>query len=116
MVKFIQKNGNYFLRKPYDFALHPEGAELLFSQNINLNQCFDDEYFKILCNKDYVAIFQEDVTRNSIESNQETEQSGLAEHSSDSLQDLMDSIRKIEQRFSDYGIEIEVRVKPSSSH
>lgn len=115
MVKFIQKNGKFFLRKPYDFALHPDGARLLFSQKIELNQSFDDEYFKILCSKSYVANSHASFSdQNSTNDNQEED--GSEEEAPDSLADLLDAIREIENRFSDYGIEIEVSIKPSKSN
>lgn len=113
MPKFIRKNGDYFLRKPYDFALHPEGAQLLFTQNIEINQSIDDEYFKVLCNKNYVAFFPSDLSGSSSDPDPAESAEVKNEESCDSLGELMDSIRKIEQRFSLYGIEIEVRVKPS---
>jgi hypothetical protein len=36
----------------------------------------------------------------------------VSEESCDSLGELLASIRKVEERFSLYGIEIEVRIKP----
>ena len=111
MPKFIRKNGDYFLRKPYDFALHPEGAQLLYSQNIELNQSFDDEYFKVLCDKNYVAFFPNDVSGKLNEPDLIEVGEPENEESRDPLGELMDSIRKIEQRFSSYGIEIEVKIK-----
>ena len=116
MPKLIQKKGDYFLRKPHDFALHPEGAKLLFSQNIELDQSFDNEYFKLLCEKNYVAFFPNELSGKSKEYEPVEDPEVLSEESCDSLAELMDSIRKIEERFSLYEIEIEVRVKPSKSN
>jgi len=115
MPKFIRKNEEYFLRKPYDFALHPEGAQLLFSQNIELNQSIDDEYFKVLCDKSYVAFFPNDLSGSSSDPDPVEGAEAENKEASDSLGELMAAIKEIERRFSNSGIQIEVRVKPSNT-
>jgi hypothetical protein len=96
MVKFIQKNGN--CRRPVRRALRVVET---MSQRCSVR----------------FQVFQFGAVFAGFDASPPLSQEFVKEkHSSDSLQDLMDSIRKIEQKFSDYGIEIEVRLKPSSSH
>jgi hypothetical protein len=107
MPKLIKKNGEYFLRKPHDFAVHPEAINLLKDTKNNSN--IDEGFFEYLRQQGYIAFYQQNFYQNSIDE----ESTGDGE--SDTLSELLNSIREIEQRFSSYGIEIEVKIKSASA-
>jgi hypothetical protein len=114
MPQLIEKDGNYYLRESHDLALTAEALKLL--QSVNVNQFIDKEFFKTLCDQGYVTPLPDGVSGKSRDSRQVEDSELVSEESCDSLAELMDSIRKIEERFSLYEIEIEVRVKPSKSN
>jgi hypothetical protein len=114
MPQLIEKDGNYYLRKSYDLALTDEGLKLL--QDVQVNQFIDKKFFKTLCDQGYVALFPDGSSAKPRDSMQVEDSELVSEESCDSLGELLASIRKVEERFSLYGIEIEVRIKPSKSN
>jgi hypothetical protein len=107
MPQLIKKNGKYFLRKPYDFAVHPDAIDML--KNVKNGSNIDEGFYKNLLRQGYIEFYHSQFRKKSIdnESNANTE--------SDTLGELLNSIREIEQRFSSYGIEIEVKIKSASA-
>jgi hypothetical protein len=121
MVEFIEKNGEFFLRKQHDFALREDAARELINQGIlpgtNIAQFYFDSLVqsstKIAISSSHLNYEEYDDQATDI-SEEYAEEGGSTEVDAnlDPLGELLQSIREIEQRFSDYGIEIQVRVKP----
>jgi hypothetical protein len=110
MPKLIKKNENYFIRAPYDFALRPEGVNELFSKGIEVDDVFDKGFFNYLCDKNYVAIFTDDIERKSNAEDCINEEN-LEEDVSDSLNELVDLISHIQKRYERHGINLEIIIK-----
>lgn len=122
MVQFIEKNGEFFLRKQHDFALREDAARELISQGILPGTNIAQFYFDLLVQSNTKIailrshlIYEDDDEQATDISEEYADESGSTEVEAnlDPLSELLQSIREIEQRFSDYGIEIEVRVKAS---
>jgi hypothetical protein len=125
MVKFIQKNGEFFLKKQHDFALREDAARELINQGIlpgtNIAQFYFDSLVqsntKIAILSSHLIYEDDDDQATDISEEYADEgETNEAEINLDPLSELLQSIREIEERFSLYGIEIEVRVKPSKSY
>ena len=124
MVQFIEKNGEFFLRKQHDFALREDAARELISQGIlpgtNIAQFYFDSLVqsnsKIAILSSHLIYEDDDQATDITEEYADVGDSNEVETNLDPLSELLQSIREIEQRFSDYGIEIEVRVKSSKSN
>lgn len=124
-MQFIEKNGEFFLRKQHDFALREDAARELISQGIlpgtNIAQFYFDSLVqsnsKIAILSSHLIYEDDDDQATDISEEYADEgESNEVETNLDPLSELLQSIREIEQRFSDYGIEIEVRVKSSKSN
>jgi len=114
MPKLIKKKEQYYIRAPYDFALRPEGVEELFSKGIEVDNVFDKEFFHYLCNKNWVAIFSEDVQRaTSVENSNKDEEN--EDEVSDSLCELLDQISAIQNKYLNFGINLEILIKQAKN-
>ena len=115
MPKFIKKNGDYFIRAPYDFTLRSEGVEELFSKGIEVDDVFDKGFFDYLCNKNWVAIFSEDVQPTTSAENPSEDEEIEEEVASDSLSELLNQIAAIQKKYSNHGISLEILIKQNAT-
>lgn len=114
MPKLIKKNENYFIRAPYNFALRPEGVNELLSKGIEVDDVFDKGFFDYLCNKNWVAIFSEDVQRATAIENSSEDEEIEDEMASDSLSELLNQISAIQKKYSNHGIALEILIKQNA--
>ena len=110
MPKLIKKNDQHYIRAPYDFALRPEAVSELSSRQIEVNDVFDKEFFKYLCDKGWVAIFREDIETDSIAEDLQEEEV-IDEEATDSLSELVKQISAIQKKYSSLGISLEILIK-----
>lgn len=110
MPKLIKKNGQHYIRAPYEFTLRPEGVRELSSKKIKVNTVFDKGFFNYLCDKGWVAMFREDIEPASILEDVDEEEA-IDEENSDSLSELVQQIGAIQKKYSSLGISLEILIK-----
>jgi hypothetical protein len=115
MPKLIKKNGQHYIRAPYDFALRPEGVSELSARQIEVNAVFDKGFFNYLCDKGWVAVFRDDIEPASILEDVDEEEA-IDEEASDSLSELVARIGAIQKEYSSLGISLEILIKNLNSN
>ena len=113
MPKFIQKNGDYYLRKSYDLGLKNEALELL--KDIELDQDIDEGFFKLLCEHGYVAFLPEEIFGKPIETDLGFDFELFNRGRSDSLRELVRLVARIEQCYEKCGISLEIKITTKSN-
>lgn len=115
MPKLIKKNGQHYIRAPYDFTLRPEGVSELSAMQIKVNAVFDKGFFNYLCDRGWVAMFREDIEPASILEDVDEEET-IDEETSDSLSELVERIGAIQKEYSSLGISLEILIKNINSN
>lgn len=113
MPQFIEKDGDYYLRKTYDHALTNKALELL--KDIEVDQFIDEGFFNLLCNKGEVALLPEDFSAYMLQSCSGSDAVFFDQPKSDSLGELVDLISEIERRYEEFGISLEIKINTKSN-
>jgi hypothetical protein len=113
MPKFIEKNGDYYLRKSYDLGLKNEALELL--KDIEIDQDIDEDFFKYLCDNGYVAFLHEGTSNKPMESDLGSNTELFNHGTSDSLRELVSLVARIEQCYEKIGIHLEIKITTKSN-
>lgn len=111
MPQFIEKDGDYYLRKSYDHALTNKALELL--KDVEVDQFIDEGFFNLLCNNGYVGLLPVEISGKLTASGSDSEV--FDQPQSDSLSELIDLIGEIERRYKNFGISLEIKIKTNVS-
>jgi len=119
-MELIYKSGHYFLRKTHDFCLTKSALSELTQMKLKNGQQIAGSHFDVLAASHKIAIRKEDFElfdqfKKMQEQMEDNDDKGEINCSPeiDTLSELAESIRSLQERFSDFGVVIEAKIVAS---